>query len=132
LSIAIVSQEQEPTKDNPMRVFALPLLALITLAAPAALAEPAPLDVTLVLKNHRFAPGTITAPPGRKVRILLINQDPAGEEFDSHDLDVEEDVTPNGRTSFTVGPLKPGRYSFMGEFHAQTAEGEMVVAPPHP
>lgn len=83
--------------------------------------------VTVILKNHRFSPSMIPAPPGQKLRIRLINQDAAGEEFDSRDLDVEEDVTPYGQTSFEIGPLKPGRYSFMGEFHAQTAEGEVVV-----
>jgi hypothetical protein len=54
----------------------------------------------------------------------LINRDAASEEFDSTDLRVEQDVTPNGRTSFIVGPLKPGAYSFMGELHADTASGE--------
>ena len=38
-------------------------------------------------------------------------------------------VTPNGNTSFTIGPLKPGRYSFMGEYHAQTAQGEVLAVP---
>jgi hypothetical protein len=83
--------------------------------------------VTLVLKNHRFTPASFTVPAGRKVTIRLINQDPAGEEFDSRDLDVEEDVTPNGSTSFEIGPLKPGRYAFMGEYHAQTAQGEVIA-----
>jgi hypothetical protein len=92
-------------------------------------AAPAPGAMTLVLKNHRFTPSTFTVPAGRKVTIRLINQDPAGEEFDSRDLDVEEDVTPNGSTSFTIGPLKPGRYSFMGEYHAQTAQGEVLAVP---
>ncbi len=95
-------------------------LGLIAAAPPAS-------TVTLVLKNHRFMPSSVTVPAGRKLTIRLINQDPAGEEFDSRDLDVEEDVTPNGSTNFQIGPLKPGRYSFMGEYHAQTAEGEVVA-----
>jgi plastocyanin len=104
------------------------LVGGVTLAALGMMAAaPASSTVTLVLKNHRFTPSTFTVPAGRKVTIRLINQDPAGEEFDSRDLDVEEDVTPNGSTSFEVGPLKPGRYSFMGEYHAQTAEGEVVA-----
>jgi hypothetical protein len=60
---------------------------------------------------------------GRPIRIELANQDGALEEFDSDDLRVERDVTPHGRVSFTVGPLKPGSYSFMGELHADTASG---------
>lgn len=85
--------------------------------------------VTVTLKNHRFSPATIPAPAGQKVRLRLINQDAAGEEFDSRDLGVEEDVTPMGETTFEIGPLKPGRYKFMGEFHARTAEGEIVATP---
>ena len=63
----------------------------LALAAAAMIAAaPASDVVTLVLKNHRFTPATLTVPAGRKVTIRLINQDPAGEEFDSRDLDVEE------------------------------------------
>ncbi len=84
-------------------------------------------SVTLTLKNHRFAPGDFTVPAGQKVRIVLVNQDPATEEFDSHDLQVEQVVTPMGRISFTIGPLKPGDYAFMGEFHAATAQGKVTA-----
>jgi hypothetical protein len=34
-------------------------------------------------------------------------------------------VTPHGHVSFIVGPLKPGKYSFMGELHATTASGQI-------
>jgi heme/copper-type cytochrome/quinol oxidase subunit 2 len=97
-------------------------LGLIAAATPAS-------TVVLVLKNHRFTPSSLTVPADRKLTLRLVNQDPAGEEFDSRDLGVEEDVTPNGSTSFEIGPLKPGRYSFMGEYHAQTAEGEVIAVP---
>jgi len=95
--------------------------------APAA----APAVVQLTLKDHRFAPETVSVPVGQKIRIELANEDSALEEFDSQDLGVEKDVTPHGRVSFTVGPLKPGRYSFMGELHADTASGvlEATAAP---
>ena len=106
------------------------ILLSLLVAAGAATASASTDGVTLVLKDHRFTPSTVTVPAGRKVRILLINQDPSGEEFDSRDLDVEEDVTPNGRTSFEIGPLRPGRYSFMGEYHAQSAQGEVVAVAP--
>jgi len=84
-------------------------------------------SVTLTLKNHRFTPSSFSVPAGQKVKIVLVNQDVATEEFDSHDLQVEEVVTPMGRISFTIGPLKPGQYSFMGEFHAATAEGQVTA-----
>ena len=85
--------------------------------------------VTLELKDHRFTPAEITVPSDQAIRIRLINRDGALEEFDSDDLGVEEDVTPHGEVSFTVGPLKPGRYRFIGELHARTAYGVLVATP---
>jgi plastocyanin len=101
--------------------FAFLVLAGLLAAGPAAAAS-AP-SVVLTLKDHRFSPSTVTVPAGQTIRIELINRDAASEEFDSVDLGVEKDVTPNGRASFTVGPLKPGTYSFMGELHSDTASG---------
>jgi len=88
-------------------------------------------DVTLTLKNHRFTPDSFSVPAGQKVRINLVNQDMATEEFDSHDLRVEEVVTPNAKITFEIGPLKPGQYSFMGEFHASTAQGKVTAVETH-
>ena len=88
-----------------------------------------PLSLTLTLKDHRFTPATLTVPAGTKVRVTLINRDPATEEFDSHDLRIEQLVTPMAKISFNVGPLTPGQYSFIGEFHASTAQGKIIVVP---
>lgn len=104
----------------------LSLALVATLAASAAWAD-APTGITLTLKNHRFTPSNFTVTAGQKVHVTLINQDPATEEFDSHDLRLEEVVTPMGRISFDIGPLKPGQYSFMGEFHAETAQGKVTA-----
>lgn len=111
-------------------------LAVSLTVAPALAATPAgdataAVDLVLTLQDHRFSPSSVTVPAGRLIRIELINRDPASEEFDSEDLRVEKDVTPHGRARFTVGPLEPGTYSFMGELHAATANGELrAVAPP--
>lgn len=100
--------------------------ALIVLAAAGgAQADPEPHAVALTLKDHRFAPEKINVPAGQRIRIDLVNQDGASEEFDSEDLHVEKDVTPHGKVSFFVGPLKPGKYAFMGELHADSASGEI-------
>jgi heme/copper-type cytochrome/quinol oxidase subunit 2 len=112
----------------------LPALATLAFAPAGAQAErvppPAgPVLVQLTLKDHRFSPEKVSVPANRSVRIELANQDPASEEFDSEDLRVEKDVTPHGKISFLVGPLKPGTYSFMGELHADTASGEIVATP---
>jgi len=111
-----------------MRTTFLALSALLLAGGPVAASAAADDPVvTLTLKDHRFAPANVTVPAGRAVRIVLVNRDPASEEFDSTDLRVEQDVTPNGRASFTVGPLKPGTYAFMGELHADTAQGQLVA-----
>ena len=108
-----------------MRALTLSVVAVMALAGVAS--ADAPPAVTLTLKNHRFTPATFTVPAGQKVRVTLINQDPATEEFDSHDLRLEEVVTPMGRISFDIGPLQPGQYSFMGEFHPETAQGKVTA-----
>lgn len=100
------------------------------LAAGPTLAAGAPTTVVLTLEDHRFSPSAVTVPAGQAIRIELINRDAASEEFDSVELGVEKDVTPHGRTSFTVGPLKPGVYSFMGELHSDTANGQLRAVDP--
>ncbi|MFI4950797.1 MAG: cupredoxin domain-containing protein [Caulobacterales bacterium] len=105
--------------------------ALLLMAGAAAAAESGGAVVTLTLKDHRFTPDKVEAPAGQRIRIELVNRDAATEEFDSTDLEVEQDVTPFGKTTFVVGPLKPGVYHFMGELHADTAGGTLtaVAAP---
>lgn len=105
--------------------------AALLFATGAAAAEPESHVITLTLKDHRFTPDAVEAPAGQRIRIELINQDSASEEFDSLDLGVEKDVTPKGRVSFVVGPLKPGAYSFMGELHADTASGTLTAVAEH-
>lgn len=100
----------------------------IGFSAGAALPGPGP-SLVLTLKNHRFSPSTLTIPEGARVRFTLINRDAATEEFDSHDLRIEQVVTPMGKASFNVGPLRSGQYSFIGEFHTSTAQGKLVVIP---
>ena len=108
-----------------MRV--LPVAFVLALAVGSAAVASGGPSVTVTLKNHRFTPAAISVPAGQRVQITLINQDPATEEFDSHDLRVEQVVTPMGRATFSIGPLTPGEYSFMGEFHADTAQGKVTA-----
>ena len=102
---------------------ALALVAGSVSAAPARQAA-----VTMTLKDHRFSPPAVSVPAGVPVRITLTNLDGATEEFDSDDLLVEERITPHEKLTFTVGPLKPGAYHFMGEFHAATAQGVVTAS----
>jgi len=111
-----------------MRIFGLTLILALGLSGAVAFAAAPPANiVALTLHAHRFTPATISAPAGQRLQIVLTNEDGATEEFDSHDLEVEQLVTPHGRVQFSVGPLHAGRYAFMGEFHPETAQGEIVA-----
>jgi plastocyanin len=103
-------------------------LLIPLLAAGAAASAAQVQSVSLTLKDHRFQPATITASAGQPIEIVLTDKDATPEEFDSDDLGgVEEIVHPGQTIRFRVGPLKPGRYEFIGEGHAKTAQGVIIV-----
>ena len=116
-----------PTRPFPPATTAAAMfLALTTgLAAPARADAPAPL--TLTLRDHRFTPETLTVAAGERFRLRIVNEDGATEEFDSEDLGVERFITPHSEAVIELGPLQPGTYSFMGEFHPLTAGGRLLV-----
>jgi hypothetical protein len=103
---------------------------LCVTAGIACAAPPAPPVVRLMLENHKFSPATVDVPAGQRIRVELTNRDGTAEEFDSDDLHVEKDVAPHGKAAFTVGPLSPGTYRFMGELHSDTAAGELRASLP--
>ena len=82
---------------------------------------------TLTLKDHRYQPSELRIPTNVRIKLELINQDPSPEEFESDDFPAEKIVMPNSRTSLFIGPFKPGRYRFYGDFHQPTAQGTLVV-----
>lgn len=85
------------------------------------------IDFTLVIKDHRFLPSELVVPAGKKIKLLIDNQDTTAEEFESHDLNREKVVAGKSTATIFVGPLTPGRYKFFGEFNEKTAQGEIVV-----
>lgn len=101
------------------------LMALLSLAAgPAFGADP---EFTILLKDHRFAPAEIKVPAGVKVKLIIDNQDGTPEEFDSFPLNREKIVFANSKGIVFIGPLKPGRYEFMGEFNQKSAKGVVIA-----
>lgn len=82
---------------------------------------------TLTLKDHRYQPSELHIPANVRIKLELINQDPSPEEFESNDFPAEKIVMPNSRMSLFIGPFKPGRYHFYGDFHQPTAQGVLVV-----
>ncbi len=93
-------------------------------AAPARADTP---EFTLVIESHRFIPVELKVPAGQKIRLLVENRDPTAEEFESYDFNREKIVPGKGRIALFVGPLKPGRYEFFGEFNPTTARGFLIA-----
>ena len=82
---------------------------------------------SLIIKEHRFQPAEITIPAGKKIKLLVENQDPTPEEFESHSLNREKVIAGKSKATIYIGPLKPGRYTFEGEFNAKTAQGAIIA-----
>jgi plastocyanin len=103
-------------------------LCLVALLAVTPLAGFAPDEsYTLTIQDHRFEPAELRVPAGRKLKVVIQNQDATAEEFDSHALNREKVVPGKSAASVFIGPLKPGRYPFVGEFHEATAQGVVVA-----
>ena len=111
------------------RVLAFLPLILIGLAAgfsaPDALA--ADDTFTLTIKAHRFDPSRLDVPAGKKLKLVVRNLDATPEEFESHDLKREKVIAGKGQATITIGPLQPGTYKFVGEYHESTAQGQIVA-----
>ncbi len=82
---------------------------------------------TIVIEAHRFTPVELRVPAGQKIRLVVENRDPTPEEFESYDFNREKIVPGKGRITVFVGPLKPGRYKFFGEFNPDTAQGVLIA-----
>jgi hypothetical protein len=99
------------------------LTALLLLTVPALAAD----GIVVHLKNHRFTPSTIKVKANQPSLIILYNDDDSADEFDSSSLKVEKVVPGHAKGSIRLRALKPGKYPFMGEFHAATAQGVVIA-----
>jgi hypothetical protein len=84
-------------------------------------------EFALTIRDHRSTPAEIRIPANVKVKLVVDNQDGAPEEFDSHALNREKVIPGKAKATIFIGPLAPGRYPFMGEFNAATAQGAVVA-----
>lgn len=109
-----------------MRVTFLVAILAAALVAPLALGAETP-EFTIVIKNHRFEPAEVTVPAGQRVKLIIDNQDATAEEFESHELKREKVIAGRTKAIVWVGPLKPGTYPFVGEYHEDTAKGRLIA-----
>lgn len=81
----------------------------------------------LAIQNGRFIPETIVVPAGVRFKIMVNNIGPGPEEFESYDLKKETVMGAGVTRPVVFAPLKPGIYKFFGEFHPETAKGQIIV-----
>jgi plastocyanin len=111
---------------NRRRVLAVVLLASASaLVWRSARAEDA-VSLAVTIKEGKFEPAELHAPPGRPIEIHVTNLNTIPSEFESSDLHIEK-VVPAGKEGvIRVRPQQPGRYGFFDDFHRET-QGVLIV-----
>jgi len=107
-----------------MRRIAFALLLAAFAAAPALASDD---TFSLVIRDHRFEPAELVVPVGVKIKLVVENRDATPEEFESHELNREKMIAGKSSATIWIGPLKPGRYPYVGEFNEKTARGVIVA-----
>jgi plastocyanin len=118
-------QLEDPETMNPQYLSLCAAVAGILALAGAAQAQDRTLALTI--RDHKFEPAELEIPAGAKVKLQIKNADATPEEFDSSQLHREKVIPAGQEVSVIIGPLKPGRYEFIGEFHKETARGAILV-----
>ena len=84
-------------------------------------------EYKIVISEHKFIPDKLIVPAGKKIKLLIYNNDDEAEEFESFDLKREKIIPSNCNITVKINPLEPGEYKFFGEFHMKTAQGIIIA-----
>ncbi|HEY5649435.1 MAG TPA: cupredoxin domain-containing protein [Nitrospiria bacterium] len=84
-------------------------------------------EVRIVIKDHKFEPSEVRVPAGVKINLIVVNEDPSPEEFESHSLNREKVIQGGKTATIKLPKLKPGKYDFFGEFNPETAQGVIIA-----
>ena len=103
--------------------FVLALTAVLSLGALPASAQ----EMSITIKNHKFQPAELKVPANKRITLTVINDDATPEEFESKKLKVEKVIPGKSKAVVRFGPLAPGRYDFVGEFHEDSAKGVVIA-----
>jgi hypothetical protein len=90
-------------------------------------AQAVDLELSIAIKNHTFDPSVLKVPANQRIKLTVQNLDNTAEEFESHALNREKVIPGGSKAVIYIGPLKPGRYEFLGEFNPATAKGVVVA-----
>jgi hypothetical protein len=83
--------------------------------------------IEIEIRDHLFYPSEVEIPVDTKVKLVIINQDPTAEEFESYELNREKVIPGMSKGILFIGPLPTGEYPFFGEFFPKTAQGKVIV-----
>lgn len=117
---------QRPYTETMMRGFAFALVLMLTVGASVGDVAAAQ-EFNLAIRKHKFEPAEIRVPAGKRVSIYVNNEDATPEEFESSVLKVEKVIPGKSKGLVRIGPLAPGRYEFIGDFHSDTAKGVVIA-----
>jgi hypothetical protein len=103
------------------------VLNLIFLATGGWAAAAPDYIIDLRYENRRWIPETIVVPANRRVTVKIVNASHEAIEFESFKLNREKVVGPGETVTITLPALKPGRYDFYDDFHADVPQGTIVA-----
>ena len=104
------------------------VIALVwVLALAVGPAQAAAEVVTLTIENHAFSPKEIRIAAGQKVDLKVVNKDATPAEFESKPLAREKIIAGKSSVIIKIGPLQPGRYPFVEEYHEKDAAAQGVI-----
>jgi plastocyanin len=101
-------------------------IAVVFVIGASAVRADDTVSLSITIKDHKFDPPELHAPPGQPISIEVKNLNTIVSEFESSDLHFEKIVPVNGSGTVHVRPLQPGRYNFYDDFHHDT-QGYLVV-----
>ncbi len=84
-------------------------------------------EYTIVIKDHQFTPVVLKVSANEKFKLIVDNQDPTPEEFESKPLRREKVIGAGKKGIIMLGPLTAGTYEYVGEYHEDIAKGIIVV-----
>jgi plastocyanin len=98
----------------------------VTHGAMDALADDARI-IKVEIQDHTFTPDRIEVAAGETFILEVSNRDPLPEEFESMALHIEKVIAGHTDGKIRINGLEAGEYAFIGEFHADQANGVIVV-----
>lgn len=115
-------------RNSPSIVQVRTLLGVTVLALASASVSASEIPVfNLSIQQGSFSPALVEVPAGKKIKLHVKNEGHGAEEFESSDLNREKLIAPGASADIFIGPLQPGAYKFFGEFHPETAQGQIIA-----